>query len=192
MSSQPLVFLTPEEYLAAERKAERKSEYLNGEVFAMAGAGRWHSVIRNNLTWSLHDQLRNGPWQVHDSEMRVRVNPKGNYMYAYPDLSVVCGEPRFEDMQFDTLLNPNILLEVLSPSTEQYDRRTKAALYRQLPSLEEYLLIAQDRVHVEHYTRQPNGDWSRSGWDSLDDTVQLASVGATLKLLDVYHRVVFA
>jgi Uma2 family endonuclease len=192
MSSQPLSFLTPEQYLAAERKAERKSEYLNGEVFAMAGASRWHSTIRNNLTWSLNDQLRNGPCQVHDSDLRVRVNPTGNYLYAYPDMSVVCEEPRFEDMQFDTLLNPKILIEVLSPSTEQFDRRTKATLYRQLHSLEEYLLIAQDRVHVEHYSRQPDGDWSRSDWDNLNDVVELLSVGATLKLKDIYHRVVFA
>ena len=191
MSSQPLIFLTPEQYLAAERKAERKSEYLNGEVFAMAGAGRWHSVITINLTSSLDNQLRMSPCQVHHTDMRVRVNPTGNYLYAYPDLSVVCGEPRFEDMQFDTLLNPKVVIEVLSPSTEQFDRRTKATLYRQLQSLEEYFLIAQDRIHVEHYTRQPSGDWSRSDSDRLDDVVELRSVGATLKLSDVYHRVAF-
>jgi len=192
MSSQPLVFLTPEQYLAVEREAEHRSEYLNGEVFAMAGISRWHSIISVNLTSSLHDQLRNGVCQVHGADMRIRVNPTGNYLYAYPDLSVVRGEPRFEDMQFDTLLNPKILIEVLSPSTEQFDRRTKATLYRQLPSLEEYLLIAQDRVHAEHYTRQPNGDWSRSNRDSLNDVVELLSVGATLTLADIYHRVVFA
>jgi Uma2 family endonuclease len=191
MSSQPLVFLTPEQYLAAERLAERKSEYLNGEVFAMSGVSRWHATVSINLTSILDVQLRTGPCQVYSADLRVRVNPSGNYLYCYPDLSVVCGEPRFEDKHFDTLLNPKILIEILSPSTEPFDRRTKATLYRQLPSLAEYLFIAQDRVHVEHYTRQPNGDWSRSDWDSLDAVVQLPSVGATLKLSDVYHRVTF-
>jgi Uma2 family endonuclease len=192
MSSQPLVFLTPEQYLAAERQAERKSEYLNGEVFAMAGVSRWHSTISINLTTTLDVQLRDSPCQVNHSDMRVRVNPTGNYLYAYPDMSVVCGEPRFEDKHFDTLLNPKIVIEILSPSTESFDRRTKATLYRQLPSLEEYLFIAQDRVHVEHYTRQPSGDWSRSDWNNLSDVVELPSVGAVLKLADLYHRVVFS
>jgi Uma2 family endonuclease len=192
MSSQPLVFLTPEQYLAAERLAERKSEYLNGEVFAMAGASRWHSTITINSAASLHDQLRTGPCQVHSADMRVRVNPTGNYLYAHPDLSVVCGEARFEDKHFDTLLNPKILIEVLSPSTEPFDRRSKATLYRQLPSLEEYLLIAQDRIRVEHYVRQPSGDWLRSEWIDRNDGVELPSVGATLKLSDVYHRVIFS
>jgi Uma2 family endonuclease len=191
MSSQPLVFLTPEQYLAAERQAERKSEYLNGEVFAMAGVSRWHSIVSINLAVSLGDQLRTGPCQVHHSDLRVRVNPTGNYLYAYPDLSVVCGEPRFQDGHFDTLLNPKILIEIPSPSTEPFDRRTKATLYRQLPSLEEYLFIAQDRVHVEHYTRQPSGDWLRSDRDNLNDVLELRSVGAVLKLVDIYHRVVF-
>jgi Uma2 family endonuclease len=192
MSSQPLVFLTPEEYLAAERKAERKSEYLNGEVFAMSGVSRWHSTVGINLTVRLGVQLGDGPCQVYSADVRVRVNPTGNYLYCYPDLSVVCGEPRFEDNHFDTLLNPKILIEVLSPSTEAYDRLTKATLYRQLPSLEEYLLIAQDRIRVEHYTRQPSGDWSRAEWTNLDDRVELQSVGATLKLAEIYRRVVFS
>ena len=140
---------------------------------------------------SLNEQLRNGACQVYDSNMRVWVNPTGNYLCAYPDLSVVCGEPCFEDNQFDTLLNPKILIEVLSPSTEQFDPRTKVTLYRQLQPLEECLLIAQDRVHVEHYTRQRSGDWSRSDRDDLNDEVQLLSVGAKLKLTDIYHRVAF-
>jgi Uma2 family endonuclease len=191
MSSQPLTVLTPEQYLAAERKATGRSEYLNGEVFAMAGASEQHSIIKINLTWSLNDQLRNGPCQVHDSDLRLRVAPAGDYLCTYPDLSVVCGEPRFEDAHFDTLLNPKMIVEILSPSTELFDRRTKAALYRKLDSLTEYLLIAQDRVHVEHYSRQPTGDWLLSERDSLNDAVELASVGAKLKLADIYHRAVF-
>src|SRR5436190_12045774 len=121
MSSQPLTFVTPEEYLAAERKAERKSEYLNGEVFAMAGAGRHHDNIVNSVLWSLNNHLRAGDCEVHTADLRVRVNQPGDYMYTYPDVTVVCGEPRFEDVHFDTLLNPKIIVEVLSPTTERYD-----------------------------------------------------------------------
>jgi Uma2 family endonuclease len=189
MSSQPLTFVTPEEYLAAERKAERKSEYINGEVFAMAGVSPNHDDIVSNLGWSLNNQLRNGDCKVHTPDFRVRVNPKGAYMYTYPDVSVVCGEPRFEDGHLDTLLNPKVIIEVLSHSTEKKDRGVKAELYRQLASHAEYLLVAQDRVHVEHYVRQPDGNWLLAEFNKLEDAVELRSVGATLKLGDIYHRV---
>jgi Uma2 family endonuclease len=190
MSSQPLAFVTPEEYLAAERQAERKSEYINGEILAMAGGSPNHDDIVSNLGWSLNNQLRNGDGKVHTPDFRVRVNPKGAYMYTYPDVSVVCGEPRFEDGHLDTLLNPKVIIEVLSHSTEAKDRGVKARLYRQLASLAEYLFVAQDRVHVEHYGRQPDGNWQLSERDKLEDTLELRSVGATLTLTDVYHRVV--
>jgi Uma2 family endonuclease len=189
MSSQPLTFITPEQYLAAERKAERKSEYINGEVFAMAGVSRHHDSIVANLIIRLGGQLQDGGCEVHTADLRVRVRPRGSYMYAYPDVSVVCDKPQFEDVHFDTLLNPKVLIEVLSPSTEPKDRGEKAALYRQLASLAEYLFIAQNRVHVEHYVRQPDGNWLLSERDKLEDTLELRSVGATLKLADIYHRV---
>jgi len=189
MASQPLSFVTPEEYLAAERLAERKSEYINGEVFAMAGVSRQHDDIVVNSITSLNIQLRGGDCKVHTPDFRVRVNPKGAYMYAYPDLSVVCGEQRFEDGHLDTLLNPKVIIEVLSHSTEAKDRGVKARLYRQLDSLAEYLFVAQDRVHIEHYVRQPDGSWLLSERSNLEDSLELHSVGATLKLADVYHRV---
>jgi Uma2 family endonuclease len=191
MSSQPLTFLTPEEYLAAERKAEHRSEYLNGEVFAMSGASHQHNEIAGNISWSLNDQLRKGACKVYQLDLRVRVNPARAYMYAYPDMAVVCEKPRWEDEHHDTLLNPKVLIEILSPSTEPFDRGQKFAMYRKLDSLADYLLVAQDSVRVEHYRRQPNGDWLLSERSSLDDVVDLASVGATLKLYDIYHRVTF-
>ena len=189
MSSQPLSFVTPEEYLAAERQAERKSEYINGEVFAMAGVSPEHDDIVSNLLWSLNNQLRNGDCKVHTPDFRVRVNPKGAYMYTYPDVSVVCGEERFQDGHLDTLLNPKVIIEVLSHSTEAKDRGVKARLYRQLASLAEYLFVPQDRVHIEHYVRQPDGSWLLSETSNLEDSLELRSVGAALKLADVYHRV---
>ncbi len=189
MSSQPLTFITPEEYLAAERQAERKSEYLNGEVFAMAGASGNHDDIVANLIVGLGSQLQHGDCKVHTADLRVRVRPKGAYLYVYPDLTVVCGKPQFEDVHFDTLLNPKVIIEVLSPSTQAKDRGEKSPLYRQLPSLAEYLLIAQNRPYVEHYVRQPDGNWLLSERDQLEDTLELRSIGATLKLADIYHRV---
>jgi len=191
MSSQPLPFVTPEEYLAAERKAERRSEYLNGEVFAMAGASRRHVQISGNLITTLNNQLKGRDCDVYATELRVRVNPKGNYLYAYPDVSVVCGESKFEDERFDTLLNPKVIIEILSPSTEPFDRGKKFTLYRQIDSLAEYLLIAQDETRVEQYVRQPGGDWVLSERTGLDDAVTLPSLGLNLKLSDIYYRVSF-
>ncbi len=191
MSSQPLPFVTPEEYLAAERKAERRSEYLNGEVFAMAGASLRHVQISGNLITTLNNQLKGRDCDVYATELRVRVNPKGNYLYAYPDVSVVCGESKFEDERFDTLLNPKVIIEILSPSTEPFDRGKKFTLYRQIDSLAEYLLIAQDETRVEQYVRQPGGDWVLSERTGLDDAVTLPSLGLNLKLSDIYYRVSF-
>jgi len=191
MSSQPLPFVTPEEYLAAERKAERRSEYLNGEVFAMAGASLRHVQISGNLITTLNNQLKGRDCDVYATELRVRVNPKGNYLYAYPDVSVVCGESKFEDERFDTLLYPKVIIEILSPTTEPFDRGKKFTLYRQIDSLAEYLLIAQDETRVEQYVRQPGGDWVLSERTGLDDAVTLPSLGLNLKLSDIYYRVSF-
>jgi Uma2 family endonuclease len=191
MSSPPLPFVTPEEYLAAERKAERRSEYLNGEVFAMAGASRRHVQISGNLIAALKNELKGRDCDVYATELRVRVNPKGNYLYAYPDVSVVCGESQFEDERFDTLLNPKVIIEILSPSTEPFDRGKKFTLYRQIDSLAEYLLMAQDETRVEQYVRQPGGDWVLSERTGLDDAVTLPSLGLSLKLFDIYYRVSF-
>ena len=187
MSTQPRTALTPEEYLELERKAEYKSEYYHGEMFAMAGASREHNVLAMNLSATLHAQLRRRPCEVYPSDMRVRVGATG--LYTYPDVSVVCGQPQLADEHADILLNPTFLAEVLSPSTEGYDRGRKFEHYRTIESLAEYLLVAQDRIHVDLYTRQQDGRWVLSEASRLEDTLELPSIGCQLALADLYEKV---
>ena len=186
MSTQPKTFLTPEHYLAIEREAEYKSEYYQGEMFAMAGAGWVHNLLVANLIAGLHPQLRSRPCRVCPSDMRVRVRATG--LYTYPDVVVVCGEPQFLDERRDTLLNPSLLIEVLSPTTEAYDRGQKFEHYRSIESLREYLLVASDRVHVDQYTCQADGRWLLTSADRLEDSLDLQSIGCRLALLDLYEK----
>jgi Uma2 family endonuclease len=187
VSTQPKTFLTPEQYLEIERAAEYKSEYYEGEMFAMAGAGEAHNVLVGNLIAGLHQQLRSRPCRVYSNDMRVRVRATG--LYTYPDVVVVCGERRFLDERRDTLLNPSLLIEVLSPSTEAYDRGRKFESYRSIESLSEYLLVASDRVHVDLYTRQPDGRWLLTSADRLEDSLDLQSAGFRLSLAELYEKV---
>jgi Uma2 family endonuclease len=189
VSTHSKTLLTPEEYLERERKAEFKSEYHQGEVFAMSGASRRHNVLAGNLFAALHQQLRNRTCEVYPSDMRVRVTATG--LYAYPDVTVVCGEPRFIDYELDTLLNPLFLAEVLSPSTEGCDRGRKSEHYRKIESLAEYLLVAQDRIHVDLYTRQPVGIWILKEAGRLEDAIELRSIGCVLSLAELYEKVRF-
>lgn len=189
MSSVSKPYLTPQEYLAIERKAETKSEYLHGEMFAMSGASREHNLIAGNVYAEIHPHLKGRSCEAYMADMRVRVKPSGPY--TYPDVSVVCGEPQFEDAEVDTLLNPNVLFEVLSESTEDYDRGTKFEHYRQIRSLTDYVLIAQDKVHVEHFHRQPDGRWILWETNNLDDVLELPSMQCQLKLKDIYAKVQF-
>jgi Uma2 family endonuclease len=202
MSSQPKTYLTPEEYLAIERKAETKSEYFNGEMFplrgmgkphdafAMIGASRKHNLITANIIITLGQQLKDKPCELYPSDMRVRVPATG--LYTYPDVVGACDEPKFEDDYLDTLLNPTLIVEVLSPSTASYDRIKKFGYYRTIESLSEYLLIAQDEYKVEQYVKQSEGHWSLADIRSLEGTVELASIQCTLRLADVYAKVKLA
>jgi Uma2 family endonuclease len=188
MATESKAHFTPEEYLAFERRSEFKSEYLGGEIVAMTGASRRHNRIVLNVAFSFHTQLKgNKRCEVYANDMRVRV-PVDN-MYTYPDVVVACGEPRFEDGELDTLLNPLLIAEVLSNSTESYDRGNKFASYRTIPSFTEYLIVAQDRVHVEHSVRQPDGGWLLTETDDLQASLVLPSIGCTVLLADVYDRV---
>ena len=189
MSLQPQQRYTPQEYLALERKAEYRSEYLAGEIFAMSGASRQHNLIAGNVFASLHGQLRNRPCEVYMGDMRVKVNQTG--LYTYPDVVALCGEPQFDDAQRDTLLNPAVIIEVLSPSTEAHDRGGKFGHYRKLDSLREYLLVAQEEPHIEHYVWQSDNQWLLSEAYSLQATVQLPSISCTLVLAEVYEKVEF-
>ena len=177
---------TPEEYLALERKAPFKSEFYRGEIFAMSGASREHSLVAGNFYRVLGNQLLDRPCEAHIADMRVRVLPTG--LYTYPDVVAVCGEPRFEDDQVDTLLNPSLIVEVLSPSTEDYDRGKKFDHCRRIESLREYVLVSQDRVRVERFTRQGE-DWVLTIIEQRKATLGLASVGVDIPLRVIYARV---
>ena len=178
--------LTPEEYLASERRATVKNEYLNGEILAMSGASLAHTRITVDIATELNIQLRGRGCEVIASDMRVKTSPKGAYFY--PDVVVFCGEPEFEDNVFDTLLNPIIVVEVLSPSTEAYDKGEKFSHYQELTSLREYILVSQDRIRVEQY-RLVKTQWVQTEFHTPEDVLRLASIGCELPLQDIYRRV---
>lgn len=181
---------TPEEYLALERAAEYRSEYWFGHIYAMAGGSPEHSAIGANAIACVWNQLIDTPCQVYNSDMKVRATPDG--LFAYPDLSVVCGEPQFHDDKRDMLINPIVIMEVLSDSTEVFDRRKKFAQYQHLDSFTDYVLIAQDEPHVEHYARQADNEWYLTIAKGLDSQIVLSSIGCTLRLADVYRKITFA
>ncbi len=187
MSAQPKIYLTPAEYLAFERTQEYKSEYWAGQVLAMAGASERHNLIETNVIIALGSQLRGKSCKVYPSDMRVKVPATG--LYTYPDVTVMCGKAQFEDIDRDTLLNPTVIVEILSKSTENYDRGKKFQNYRTLESLTEYVLIAQDAVHIEHYIRQPDNQWLLSEAKDLSAVVDLPTIQCTLALIDVYDKV---
>lgn len=188
MSTLPAqTYLTPGEYLAWERKQSFKNEYHNGKIVAMSGASRWHNRITVDVTVQLSNQLMEGECEVYAGDMRVRTDPTASYLY--PDVIVVCGEQRFEDDTFDTLLNPIVVIEVLSPSTAAYDRGEKFEYYKQLASLQEYILISQDSVRVEHYCRRET-QWNRNTFQHLEDVLSLPSIECEVPLRAIYRRVV--
>jgi len=179
---------TPEQYLALERKADFKSEYYHGFIYAMSGASREHNLIAGNLFGELREQLKSRPCEPYMNDMRVWASATG--MYTYPDVVVVCGEPRFQDGVFDSLLNPTAIVEVLSPSTEAHDRGDKFAHYRRLESLREYVLVAQNRMLVERFTRRGD-DWVMTELSRPEDVLRLDSIGCAVPLREVYDRVRF-
>lgn len=187
MASDPKTRYTPEEYLALERSSETKHEYFNGEIFAMSGVSFRHVLIVTNLVTALWSQLRQSPCRVVSTDLRVKVDPSG--LYTYPDVIVLCDAPEFGDDQKDTLLNPVLIIEVLSESTKDYDRGGKFEQYRTIEAFREYLLVAQDRTHVEHYIRQTDGSWVLHETNRLEDTIQLKSVPCSLSLSDVYDKI---
>jgi Uma2 family endonuclease len=182
--------MTEAEYLEFERKSESKHEFIDGEVFAMSGASRAHNLISIQTAALLIRQVRGKNCEVYASDMRVKISAK---QYVYPDVIVVCGEPKLSDDKFDNLLNPTVIIEVLSDSTEAYDRGLKFKNYRKLDSLQEYILIAQDKPSIERFTRQIDGTWNIAANDAegLDSSVELASIGCKVHLAEVYEHVVF-
>ena len=189
MAAMRSPLLTPEEYLAFERESVVKHEYVAGALLAMAGASRRHSLIQSAMITSLNNRLTARPCDVHPSDMRVKVSSVG--IYLYPDITVVCGTSELEDTVQDTLLNPTVIIEILSPSTANYDRGLKFHRYQLIPSLRDYLLIAQDRPLVEHYAREDDGRWSPSTYADMDGTIPLPNIACSFPLAEIYRQISF-
>ena len=191
---------TIEEYLAFEREAEERHEYIDGVIYAMAGESPEHTDIATNLIAELRTFLRDKPCRVRAKDAKVlsgspllaqlRRSRKG--LFSYPDVSVICGEPRYLDTHRDVLINPQVIIEILSDSTESKDRGEKFIRYRQhLPTLTDYILVSQHCPLVEHFVRQPEGDWLLRITEGLASSVHIASLGCTLKLSEIYRLVNF-
>lgn len=189
MSAAPRSLLTIEDYLRIERAATRRSEFYRGEMFAMAGGSPQHSLIKMNLAFVLTGQLRGKPCTAYDNDLRIRIKATG--LYTYPDGSVICGDIEFDDAVRDTALNPTVLIEVLSPTTEAYDRGKKWAHYQQIPSLREYLLISQDCPKIERFQRNADDTWTLTTSKGLETSLSLPSIEVTLPLAEVYDKVEF-
>ena len=190
MASQPEPTYTPEEYLALEREAEFKSEYLEGYIVAMVGASEPHNLIVTNTVRELSSQLRGRDCRVYSNDMRIDLRERK--LFAYPDVVVACGEPQFADDRKDNLRNPVLIIEVLSQSTESYDRGLKFMKYRRIDCLKDYVLVSQDRALIEHYRRQQNSDWLMSEALGLDAVIRLESIGCELRVTEVYDKVQIA
>jgi Uma2 family endonuclease len=179
--------VTPEEYLERERTAEFKSEYRDGEIVAMSGASFRHGVIVTNMVIEAGLQLRKRPCKLISTDLKVAVRAAN--LITYPDVLVVCGPPVFAYDRQDVLLDPIVLIEVLSKSTAKYDRGEKFAAYRTIPSLKEYLTVAQDQIHVEQHVRQTNEQWSFTKFSDAQDVVKLQSISVDLRLAEIYEDI---
>jgi Uma2 family endonuclease len=192
-----LIF-TVEEYLAIERESEERHEYLDGQIYAMAGESPEHATICSNITAEVVMQLKGTPCQVWAKDTKVRSGPatavrssrKG--LFSYPDLVVVCGEPEFHDQHRDVVVNPKVIIEVLSPATEAFDRGEKFLRYHNWnPTLTDYLLVSQTQAYITHFTRHPDGRGAYQFYVGLEQTAYINSINCTLNLADVYDRIVF-
>ncbi|MEQ1644331.1 MAG: Uma2 family endonuclease [Pyrinomonadaceae bacterium] len=184
------VKLTPEEYLEFERAADSRHEYVDGEIYEMAGESLAHSQVCINIAREISLLLKGSSCQALSPNMKVRAETKG--MFAYPDLSIVCGEPTFSDSQRDVLLNPKVIIEVLSPSTQRYDQTKKFFRYRkEIPSLTDYVLIYQDVAFVEHHEKNAEGRWEHNAFDGLDDVFRIPSINCEIPMTEIYDRVDF-
>ena len=186
--AQRKIEYTPDEYLELERESEVRHEYLDGHIYAMAGESLSHSQICVNIAAEMRSVLKGGRCQALSPNMKVRAETKG--LFAYPDLSIVCGEPVFHDDQRDVLLNPKVIIEVLSPSTQRYDQTKKFFKYRkEIPSLTDYILIYQDVAFIEHHEKQNDGRWVHNVFDGLGDVLRIPSIECEVSMAEIYDRV---
>lgn len=186
MASNPVTKVTEEQYLAMDRAAEMRSEFLDGEMIAMSGGSSNHARLQQNISSELYNRLQGSGCEAFGSDLRIRVSAR---MYTYPDISVVCGKLRLADGHQDILLNPIVIFEILSPSTEKYDRGVKFQHYRTIDSLKGYVLVAQDAVRVEHYTRGDDNTWTLRDHQTLEEELKIASIGVSLPLSRIYDRI---
>ena len=186
---QRLTHLTEEDYLALERAASSRSEFLDGEMFAMAGGSPMHSLIAANVIRELGNHLRSGPCRPFTSDLRLKVEATG--LYTYPDVSVLCGPLQYAAGTDDTVVNPTVLVEVLSDATEGYDRGEKFRHYRQMPALQEYLLVSQRQPRIEQFLRRPGDEWTLRTAEGRDAALLLPALGVTLALREVFAGVEF-
>jgi len=190
MQAQEQHHISPEEYLTGEREGDMRHEYFAGEVFAMAGASREHNQISTNIVRLLGNQLLEKPCSVFASDMKVKIQKKKKY--SYPDIVVVCEKEEYEDEHNDVLLNPVVLIEILSDSTEAYDRGDKFSHYQEIPSFTEYILVSQYTLKIERFTRQPNTSWVYTIYQGEEDILSVETIDCELPLVEVYRKVRFA
>jgi Uma2 family endonuclease len=188
MASSPITKVTAEEYLALDRAAEFRSEFLDGEIVAMSGGSMRHARLGGSMYGQLYNALQGSDCEAFGSDFRVRVSPR---MYTYPDVIVVCGKAVLADERQDILLNPAVIVEVLSPSTEHYDRGVKFQYYRGIESLQDYILVAQDQIRIEHYTRRDARTWTLRDYQSSKESLVIESIGVSVPLARIYERIEF-
>lgn len=180
----------PDEYLDLERESKERHEFIDGQIYAMAGESLSHSRVCTNLSGEVREKLKGSTCEPLSPNMKVRTSNAS--LFAYPDLTIVCGEPKFHDTKKDVLINPKVIFEVLSPSTEKYDRSTKFQRYRMgNETLVDYILVSQEKPFVEQFTRQTDGDWRYRSYSSLADSFEIESVDCSLNLAEIYDRVEF-
>jgi Uma2 family endonuclease len=185
MSARQIPKITPAEYLASDRAADHRSEYVDGEMFAMSGGSRVHAALISRVAREFEDALEESPCEVTVTDLRLQVSPEGAYLY--PDVVVTCGGQDADPE--DMVTNPTVVVEVLSPSTERWDRVGKFAEYRRVASLREYLLVSQDEARIEWYTRRDDGAWVYEEVSGLDGVCRLEILGVTLSLKRIYRKV---
>lgn len=186
MSAIPKTYYTEEEYLALEREAPYRSEYYRGEIFAMAGGSDEHNTVAGSIRDALTPQLR-GRCRRYMFEMRLKILATG--LYTYPDVMILCGPRHFTEDRPDTVTNPQVIFEVLSDSTEKYDRGKKFSHYQKVPSLQEYLLVAQNKPIVDHFIRDDGDVWTFRRYEALSDIITLPSIGAIITLAEIYEEI---
>ncbi len=180
-------YITQQEYLAFERNALDKHEYYKGEIFAMSGASFKHNLIESNLRGALHNFLQDKDCNEFGSNLRIHI--PSNTLYTYPDIIVICDEPVFVDEEFDTITNPSVIIEILSPSTANYDRGAKFDLYREIESLQEYLLVDSATIHTILYVKNADNTWTLSETKDLNQSVIIPSISFTISLANIYNGV---